>query len=113
MRERKKEVEEARTNSMRERDRERESHLRREAEANFNALLTDAIKSEILSWKEAKKLLRKDSRWDAIADVLSRSERETLFDSYTAGLSKKAKEAFLKMISSNESVGCFNCNVSF
>ncbi|KAH9286076.1 Transcription elongation regulator 1 [Echinococcus granulosus] len=104
LRERKKEVEEARTNSMRERDRERESHLRREAEANFNALLTDAIKSEILSWKEAKKLLRKDSRWDGIADVLSRSERESLFDSYTAGLSKKAKEAFLKIINSNESI---------
>ncbi|KAL5962797.1 Transcription elongation regulator 1 [Taenia solium] len=104
LRERKKEVEEARTNSMRERDRERESHLRREAEVNFNALLTDTIKSEILSWKEAKKLLRKDSRWDAIAEVLSRSERETLFDSYTAGLSKKARDAFLKMISSNESV---------
>ncbi|VDM30652.1 unnamed protein product [Hydatigera taeniaeformis] len=104
LRERKKEVEEARTNSMRERDRERESHLRREAEANFNALLADAIKSEILSWKEAKKLLRKDSRWDSVADVLTRSERETLFDTYTAGLSKKAKEAFLKMISNNESI---------
>ena len=93
---------------MRERDRERESNLRREAETNFSNLLTDVVKSEIMSWKEAKKLLRKDSKWDTIAEVLSRGERETLFESYTAGLSKKAKEAFLKMIGSNESVSFFS-----
>lgn len=104
LRERKKEVEEARTNSMRERDRERESHLRREAESNFNTLLTDVIKSEIMPWKEAKRLLRKNSRWDAIADVLTRSERENLFDAYVSGLNRKAKEVFLKMLEGNDSV---------
>ncbi|VDL19976.1 unnamed protein product [Hymenolepis diminuta] len=104
LRERKKEVEEARTNSMREKDREREAHLRKEAEANFNTLLTDVIKSEILPWKDAKKLLRKNSRWDAIADVLSRSDREKLFDTYVSGLNKKTKEAFLKMLEANESI---------
>ncbi|VDO03304.1 unnamed protein product [Rodentolepis nana] len=104
LRERKKEVEEARTNSMREKDREREAHLRKEAEANFNALLTDVIKSEIMPWKDAKKLLRKNSRWDAIADVLSRNDREKLFDTYVSGLNKKTKEAFLKMLEGNESI---------
>lgn len=91
---------------MREKDREREAHLRKEAEANFNTLLTDVIKSEIMPWKDAKKLLRKNSRWDAIADVLSRSDREKLFDTYISGLNKKTKEAFLKMLEANESVSC-------
>ncbi len=89
---------------MRERDRERKSHQKREAETNFNTLLADVVKSEIMGWKEAKKVLRKDSRWDGISDVLSRSEREALFDTYTAGLSKKAREAFLKLLNGNDSV---------
>ena len=34
------------------------------------------------SWKEAKKLLKKDSRWDMIEGNLEKSERERLFDDH-------------------------------
>lgn len=68
--------------SLRERDKEREQHLHQEAINGFNALLTDLIRTPDFSWKEAKKLLKKDSRWDMIEGNLEKSERERLFDDH-------------------------------
>ena len=53
-----------------------------EAINGFNALLTDLIRTPDYSWKEAKKLLKKDSRWDMIEGNLEKSERERLFDDH-------------------------------
>ena len=61
---------------------EREQHLHQEAINGFNALLTDLIRTPDYSWKEAKKLLKKDSRWDMIEGNLEKSERERLFDDH-------------------------------
>ena len=44
------------------RDKEREQHRRSEAILAFQALLTDLIKHPDYSWKEAKKVFKKDSR---------------------------------------------------
>ena len=68
--------------SMRERDKELEQHLHLEAINGFNALLTDLIRTPDYSWKEAKKLLKKDSRWDMIEGNLEKSERKRLFDDH-------------------------------
>ena len=45
------------------RDKEREQHRRAEAVSAFQALLTDLIKHPDFSWKEAKKIFKKDSRY--------------------------------------------------
>ena len=45
------------------RDKEREQHRRAEAVSAFQALLTDLIKHPDYSWKEAKKIFKKDSRY--------------------------------------------------
>merc|ERR1711963_462978 len=51
---------------LRDRDKERESHLHTEAVNAFSALLADLIRAPDFSWKEAKKILKKDSRYEAL-----------------------------------------------
>merc|ERR1712176_1279565 len=82
LRKREEEVKANLAGSLRERDKEREQHLHQEAINGFNALLTDLIRTPDHSWKEAKKLLKKDSRWDMIEGNLEKSERERLFDDH-------------------------------
>ena len=82
LRKREEEVKANLAGSLRERDKEREQHLHQEAINGFNALLTDLIRTPDYSWKEAKKLLKKDSRWDMIEGNLEKSERERLFDDH-------------------------------
>ncbi len=45
------------------REKEREQHRKTEAISAFQALLTDLIKHPDYSWKEAKKIFKKDSRF--------------------------------------------------
>merc|ERR1719327_2255941 len=82
LRKRQEEVKANLAGSLRERDKEREQHLHLEAINGFNALLTDLIRTPDYSWKEAKKMLKKDSRWDMIEGNLEKSERERLFDDH-------------------------------
>ena len=82
LRKREEEVKANLAGSMRERDKERGQHLHQEAINGFNALLTDLIRTPDYSWKEAKKLLKKDSRWDLVEGNLEKSERERLFDDH-------------------------------
>merc|ERR1712088_246806 len=51
---------------LRDRDKERESHLHTEAVNAVSALLADLIRAPDFSWKEAKKILKKDSRYEAL-----------------------------------------------
>ena len=48
------------------RDKEREQHRHAEAVTNCQALLTDLIRQPDYSWKEARKILKKDSRYDQL-----------------------------------------------
>merc|ERR1712079_986931 len=84
--------------SMRERDKERGQHLHQEAINGFNALLTALIRTPDYSWKEAKKLLKKDSRWDLIEGNLEKSERERLFDDHIDHLIAKKKESYRSLL---------------
>ncbi|CAH8576256.1 unnamed protein product [Schistosoma haematobium] len=104
LREREKEVKEALSSSLRERDKEREQHLRNEQETNFHSMLQDMIRDPSLSWKEAKKLLRKDPRWEAVSDVFERSEREEMFKEHINGLSKKSREIFCRLLNEIEGI---------
>ena len=62
LRKREEEVKADLAGHLRERDKEREQHQHMEAVNGFSALLTDLIRAPDYSWKEAKKILKKDSR---------------------------------------------------
>ena len=49
-------------------------------------MLADLIKHPDYSWKEAKKVLKKDSRYEFAADNLEKSEREKFFDDHIGEL---------------------------
>jgi transcription elongation regulator 1 len=63
---------------------------------NFKALLTDMVRTADAEWKETKKLLKKDSRWNQDID---RSEKERLFEEHLNLLDKKRKMAFHVLLS--------------
>merc|ERR1712060_593013 len=76
LRKREEEVKADLAGHLRERDKEREQHQHNEAVNGFSALMTDLIRAPDYSWKEAKKILKKDSRWEAVTGGnLDKSER--------------------------------------
>ncbi|XP_050311211.1 transcription elongation regulator 1 [Anthonomus grandis grandis] len=94
---REEEVQRTLATHMRDRDKEREQHKRDEARQHFNALLVDLVRNSDLSWKEVKRILRKDHRWD-LADSLSREEKEKLFNDHVDALLKKKRQSFREML---------------
>lgn len=91
------EVQKALASQMRYLDKERENHKRDEGIRVFNALLADLVRSADITWKESKKALKKDSRYD-LADMLTREEKETLFEEHISTLSKKKRDKFREML---------------
>ncbi|XP_065216790.1 transcription elongation regulator 1 [Planococcus citri] len=97
IREREKEVQRTLAVHLRDRDNEREQHKHDEAVLHFNALLADLVRNSELSWREAKRQLRKDHRWDA-AELLDRDEKEKLFNEHIEQLTKKKREKFRELL---------------
>jgi len=92
---------------LRERDKERESHLHQEAVNGFTALLADLIRAPDCSWKEAKKILKKDQRWENLTGgegALDKSERERLFDQHVDELIAKKKGAYRSLLDEQKDV---------
>ncbi|KAF6779071.1 hypothetical protein AHF37_00934 [Paragonimus kellicotti] len=100
LREREREVKEALSTSLKERDKEREQQLHSEQEQNFRTLLTELVRDPNITWKETKKILRKDARWELISDVLQRSERDDIFKEHLSTLSKKSRD--VKLVADND-----------
>ncbi|KFD69869.1 hypothetical protein M514_06116, partial [Trichuris suis] len=94
---REKEVAAELESQMKERSKEIERHVMQESEENFKALLADLIKATDQSWRDCKKRLRKDSRWET-ADMLDRHQKEKLFDEHIRQLEMKQREAFLQLL---------------
>ncbi|CAH8542609.1 unnamed protein product [Dicrocoelium dendriticum] len=92
LREREREVKEALSSSLREREKEREQQMHIEQEQNFRTMLTESIRDPNISWKEAKKILRKDDRWELVSDVLQRAERDELFKNHLSNLMRKSRD---------------------
>merc|ERR1711971_469596 len=88
---------------LRDRDKERESHLHTGAVSAFSALLADLIRAPDFTWKEAKKILKKDSRWEAVSN-LDKSERERLFDEHIDHLMAKKKESYRSLLDEQKEV---------
>ncbi|KAL5273613.1 TCERG1 family protein [Megaselia abdita] len=97
IREREKEVQKTLATHMRDRDKEREHHKRDEAIRHFNALLADLVRNADHTWKEVKKQLKKDHRWELI-ESLEKEEREKLFTAHIFALQKKKREKFREML---------------
>jgi len=105
LRKREEEVKADLAGHLRERDKEREQHQHNEAVNGFSALLTDLIRAPDYSWKEAKKILKKDSRWEAVTGGnLDKSERERLFDEHIDHLIAKKKEAYRSLLEEQRDV---------
>ena len=85
------EVKEQLSGFQRELDKEREQLKKEKATENFKALLTDMVRTADAEWKDTKKALRKDPRWE---QELDRDEKERLFDEHVNLLGKKRKMAF-------------------
>ncbi|KAG8237630.1 hypothetical protein J437_LFUL017399 [Ladona fulva] len=97
LREREKEVQRTLATHLRDRDKEREQHKHDEAVQHFNALLADLVRNADLAWREAKRQLRKDHRWES-AELLERDEKEKLFNQHIEQLSKRKKEKFRELL---------------
>lgn len=87
-----------------EREKERLHHRRDEAVRQFAALLTDLVRKSDLSWKEAKKMLKKDGRWE-IVESLDRETRDRLFADHIAALNKKKRDNFREMLDEIPEIG--------
>lgn len=97
LREREKEVARELSTHLRERDKEREQHKHAEAVEHFNALLSDLVRNADLSWREAKKILKRDHRWELV-ESLDRDEREKLFNEHIDNLFRKKREKFRELL---------------
>ncbi|XP_013099429.1 transcription elongation regulator 1 [Stomoxys calcitrans] len=97
IREREKEVQRTLAGHLRDRDKERELHKREEAVGHFNALLTDLVRNPDFTWKEVKRQLRKDHRWELV-EFLDRDDRERIFNEHIDSLMKKKREKFREML---------------
>lgn len=90
------EVKEQMSGVQRELDKEREQLKKEKATENFKALLTDMVRTPDAEWKDTKKTLKKDPRWDQDID---RDEKERLFDEHLKLLDHKRKMAFHALLS--------------
>ncbi|CAG2101002.1 unnamed protein product [Medioppia subpectinata] len=95
--EREREVNRELSAHLRERDKEREQHKHTEAIDNFSALLTDLVRNCDISWRDAKKTIKKDHRWELV-EALDREEREKLFNAHIDNLFKKKREKFRELL---------------
>lgn len=97
IKEREREVQRTLAENFRERDKERQHHKRDEAVRHFTALLADLVRNSDLSWKEVKKQLKKDHRWELVEN-LDREEKERLFNDHIGSLTKKKRDKFREML---------------
>ncbi|XP_054167522.1 transcription elongation regulator 1-like [Oppia nitens] len=95
--EREREVNRELSAHLRERDKEREQHKHTEAIENFSALLTDLVRNCDISWRESKKIIKRDHRWELV-ETLDRDEREKLFNAHIDHLFKKKREKFRQLL---------------
>merc|ERR1719402_252779 len=100
MEKRKKQAEEQRGKLGRELDSERRKHQAGTSRDTFLAMLSEKVRSTDFTWDDAKSKLKKDPRWDMVAD-LERSEMERLFGKHMDELKAKRKKAYHNLLTEN------------
>ncbi|XP_033632765.1 transcription elongation regulator 1-like [Asterias rubens] len=103
LREREKEVQRTRTEQQKELDRERGQFKKEEAVQHFKALLTDLVRDSETTWRDARKQLKRDHRWE-LASLLDKEDRERLFTSHTSSLVYRKKEKFDELLDETKGV---------
>jgi transcription elongation regulator 1 len=131
LRERNKEVKEQLSRIQNEREKERDQLKRDETIECFKALLIDIIKPSVastttttttapastdsksetsksvctteLSWKEAKKILKRDSRW-SYCKLLEKEKKEQLFEEHMNKFRAKKREIFYQLLDETSGV---------
>lgn len=103
IRERELEVARELSGHLRERDKEREQHQHAESVESYNALLADLVRSSDVSWREAKRLIKKDHRFELV-DGLHQDEREELFLKHVEKLLKKKQEKFRELLEETKDI---------
>lgn len=97
IKEREKEVKEQLSKYHNEREKEREQLKHDEACEGFRALLTDLVKNLNSNWKESKKNLKRDSRWD-LCKSLEKEEKVKLYEEHIQMLRSKKKDQFFALL---------------
>ncbi|KAI6219677.1 hypothetical protein M3Y95_01092100 [Aphelenchoides besseyi] len=100
---RKREVEEELGEHRKERNKELERHKQLEVEDIFRSLLIDAVKASSISFHDARKLLRKNPRYDDCS-LLEKSQKEKLFDEHIANLERKRRDAFQQLLTEHPTI---------
>uniref|UniRef100_A0A915ERV1 FF domain-containing protein n=1 Tax=Ditylenchus dipsaci TaxID=166011 RepID=A0A915ERV1_9BILA len=72
-------------------------------EQTFKAMLTDLIKTMDIGWHDARKQLRKDSRYDSV-DLLDKASKEKLFDEHINSLDRKRRDLFFQILSDHDEI---------
>lgn len=105
LRERNKQVKEQLSKYQSEREKERESLKKDEAVESFRALLIDLVKpvESDLGWKEARKILKKDSRW-SFAKALDKEKKEELFNEHMSKFKAKKRDLFFQLLDETEGI---------
>jgi transcription elongation regulator 1 len=103
IKEREKEVREQMSKINTERDAEREKLKHDEAVECFKAMLVDLVKQTDGDWKETKKQLKRDSRYD-FCKSLDKDEKEKLFDEHVQILRSKRKDQFYQLLDETQGV---------
>ncbi|XP_071949292.1 transcription elongation regulator 1-like [Antedon mediterranea] len=103
IRQREKEVQMARSEQLKELDRERDQYKKDEAIQHFKALLADLVRDADASWRETRKQLKKDHRYE-LARLLERDEKEKLFNEHVNSLLQRRRDKFRRLLDETSGV---------
>lgn len=103
LKEREKQVQKEMQGHLLEREKHRNMLKKQELVENFNILLIDLIRNPDLSYREAKKVLKKDHRYEMFED-LSRNDKEDLFDAHINSLIKKKRKMFVELLEETKEI---------
>lgn len=104
LREREREVYAQQAEFRNEREKEKEKHVKEKATQHFMALMSDMVRNPDANWKETKRMLRKDHRWQML-ESLSKEEKESLFTSHINQLNQRKREQFRKLLDEQTEIG--------
>jgi transcription elongation regulator 1 len=97
LKEREREVQMSRSAQEKEWGRERDQLRRSEALQQFKAMLADTIRSIGVSWNDARRQLRQDSRWASMG-LLEAEEKEKLYQEHCDSLVEKKRLQFRRLL---------------
>lgn len=86
-----------------EREKHRDMFKKKELVENFNILLIDLIRNPDISYRDAKKILKKDHRYEMFEN-LGRTEKEDLFDEHINSLIRKKRKMFIELLEETKEI---------